>query len=113
MKLDEPGAQATEAQLRPVADAFVRSRAFPGAPSPRFESARPNILRSRTDWIFRYRVGSTLPIGNVVPYLQVYFTGNKISWILPPEVQSFLHGCDKHQFADAITKHHGGTCKCP
>ena len=76
-KLDEAGAQATEAQLRPVADAFVRSRAFPGAPAPQFESARPNVLRSRTDWIFRYRVHSTLPIGNVVPYLQVFFTGDK------------------------------------
>ena len=34
MKIDEPGAQATEAQLRPIAEAFVRSRSFLGAPSP-------------------------------------------------------------------------------
>src|SRR5205809_2182429 len=34
MKVDEPGAQATEAQLRPRAEAFVRSRTFAGAPSP-------------------------------------------------------------------------------
>src|SRR5262245_2948116 len=34
MRLDEAGAHATEAQLRPIADAFVRSRVFAGAPSP-------------------------------------------------------------------------------
>src|SRR5437773_2013397 len=45
MKVDEPGAQATEAQLRPRAEAFVRSRNFPGAPSPQFESARPTVMR--------------------------------------------------------------------
>src|SRR5947207_10821757 len=86
MKVDEPGAQATEAQLRPASDAFVRSRAFPGAPSPQFESARPNVMRSRTDWTFRYRVHTDFPIGKVVPYLQVYFTGDKLAgWALIEE----------------------------
>ncbi|MEK6372515.1 MAG: PP2C family protein-serine/threonine phosphatase [Acidobacteriota bacterium] len=86
MKVDEPGAQATEAQLRPRADAFVRSRTFPGAPSPQFEEARPNVLRSRTDWVFRYRVRSETPLGNVVPYLNVYFTGDKLAgWALIEE----------------------------
>src|SRR5205085_387788 len=86
LKLDEPGAKPIEAQLRPRADAFVRSRAFPGAPSPQFESARPNVMSSRTDWTFRYRVHSDLPIGKVVPYLQVYFTGDTLAgWALIEE----------------------------
>lgn len=87
MKVDEPGARATEAQLRPKADAFAHSRAFIGAPSPKFEEARPNVLRSRTDWVFRYRVPTTgFPIGNVVPYLNVYFTGDKLAgWALIEE----------------------------
>jgi hypothetical protein len=86
MKVDEAGARATEAQLRPKADTFVRSRTFRGAPSFKFEEARPNLLRSRTDWVFRYRVDSTFPIGNVVPYLNVYFTGDKLAgWALIEE----------------------------
>ena len=87
MKVDEAGARATEAQLRPMADAFMRSRTFIGAPSPKFEEARPTLLRSRTDWVFRYRVPSTgFPLGNVVPYLNVYFTGDKLAgWALIEE----------------------------
>jgi len=76
---EETGARATEAQLRPKAEAFVHSRVFPGAPSPQFEDARPNVLRSRTDWMFRYRVKTNLAIGNVVPYLYVFFVGDQIS----------------------------------
>jgi hypothetical protein len=76
---EETGARATEAQLRPKAEAFVHSRVFPGAPSPQFEDARPNVLRSRTDWIFRYRVKTNFAIGNVVPYLYVFFVGDRIS----------------------------------
>src|SRR5437763_5022568 len=72
-KLDAPGAKPTEAQLRPRAVAFVHSRAFPGAPSPQFESARQNVLSSRTDRTFRYRVQSDVPIGKVVQTLQAYF----------------------------------------
>jgi hypothetical protein len=83
---EERGANATEVQLRPRADAFVHSRAFPGAPSPQFESARPTVSRSRTDWIFRYRVANTFPIGNVVPYLMVYFNGDHFAgWALIEE----------------------------
>jgi len=85
-KLDEPGAKPAEAQLRPRADAFVRSRSFPGAPSPQFESARPNVMSSRTDWTFRYRVHTDVPIGKVVPYLQVYFAGDQLAgWALIEE----------------------------
>ncbi|HEY2322400.1 MAG TPA: SpoIIE family protein phosphatase [Thermoanaerobaculia bacterium] len=83
---EKPGANATEAQLRPRAEAFVHSRPFPGAPSPQFESARPTVGRSRTDWIFRYRVASKFPIGNVVPYLMVYFNGDEFAgWALIEE----------------------------
>ena len=83
---ETPGKNATEAELRPVADAFVRSRAFPGAPSPQFESARPNVLRVRTDWTFRYRVATAFRTGRVVPYLLVHFTGGRFSgWSLTEE----------------------------
>ncbi|MEO6259947.1 MAG: SpoIIE family protein phosphatase, partial [Thermoanaerobaculia bacterium] len=72
-----------EAQLRPRADAFVHSRIFPGAPDPQFESARPGLMRNRSDWAFRYRVKTSLPIGDVVPYLYVIFAGDRfIGWAL-------------------------------
>ena len=76
---EETGARLTEAQLRPTVDAFVHSRVFPGAPSPQFEDARPNVMRSRTDWMFRYRVKTNFAIGNVVPYLYVFVVGDHIS----------------------------------
>ncbi|HEX8172539.1 MAG TPA: PP2C family protein-serine/threonine phosphatase [Thermoanaerobaculia bacterium] len=86
LRAENAGANATEAQLRPRADAFVRSRAFRGAPSPRFESARPTVLRGRTDWVFRYRVPSTFPLPDVVPYLNVYFAGDQLAgWELAEE----------------------------
>ena len=58
-RAEDPGGQPTEAMLRPKADAFVKSHVFPGAPDPRFESARPTVARARTDWLFRYRVSAT------------------------------------------------------
>jgi Stage II sporulation protein E (SpoIIE) len=80
------GAHATEAQLRGRADAFVHAHLFPGAPDPQFESARPNILRTRTDWVFRYRVPSRFPAGKVVPLLAVYFAGDRFAgWELIEE----------------------------
>ena len=80
------GAALTEAQLRPRADAFVKSRSLPGAPNPVFESARPNVQRGRTDWTFRYRVHSNFPTGNVVMYLWVYFNGDRFAgWDLIEE----------------------------
>jgi hypothetical protein len=85
-RAEDTGAHLTEAQLRPRADAFVHSRNFPGAPSPQFEDARPSVSRSRTDWVFRYRVKSSFPIGNVVPYLNVYFLGDRFAgWALNEE----------------------------
>ena len=77
MTMEERGASATEQTLRPRADAFVHSRIFPGAPWPKFEQARPTVQRNRTDWVFRYRVATAVPAGNVVPYLNVYFNGDQ------------------------------------
>jgi len=80
------GTHPTEQQLRARADAFVHSRAFAGAPNPQFESARPTILRTRTDWVFRYRVASTFSVGKVVPLLNVYFVGDRfVGWDLSEE----------------------------
>ncbi|HEX8616562.1 MAG TPA: PP2C family protein-serine/threonine phosphatase [Thermoanaerobaculia bacterium] len=73
------GANMTEAQLRPRADAFVASRVFAGAPSPVFESARPNVTRSRTDWTFRYKVTAKEPVGNIDTYLWIYFNGDRFA----------------------------------
>lgn len=85
-RMETPGAHRTEAQLRPLADAFIRSRVLPGAPSPVFESARPNVVRARTDWTFRYRVPSKFPTGNVVMYLWVYYNGDQFAgWSLIEE----------------------------
>jgi len=85
-RTEETGAHLTEAQLRPRADAFVHSRNFPGAPSPQFEDARPNVMRPRTDWTFRYRIKTSFPAGNVVPYLNVYFAGDQFTgWALVEE----------------------------
>lgn len=86
LRNEEAGKKLTQADLRPRADAFVRSRSFPGAPDPQFESARPTEYRSRTDWTFRYRVKTNVPIGNVVPYLTVQFVGDQFAgWRLDDE----------------------------
>src|SRR3954447_2598400 len=83
---EESGPHLTEAQLRPRADAFVHSRSFPGAPSPQFESARSTVIRNRTDWVFRYRVASSFFGKEIVPYLNVYFAGDRFAgWELRDE----------------------------
>jgi len=83
---EDPGGQPTEAMLRAQADAFVKSRVIPGAPNPQFESARPTVARSRTDWIFRYRIPSEFPMGKIVPYLWVAFNGSDFGgWSLAEE----------------------------
>ncbi len=74
---EEAGASPKAEDLRAKADAFVASRAFPGAPNPVFEDVRPTVLRSRTDYTFRYRVASAVPTGDVVCYLYVNFIGDK------------------------------------
>lgn len=75
-----------EGEARARADAFVRSRTFVGAPSPQFEEARPTRMRNRTDWMVRYRIPSQFDTGTVVPYLMVYFNGDKLAgWALLEE----------------------------
>lgn len=86
LRAEDAGKSATEPQLRPRADAFVKSRTFAGAPAPVFESARPTVMRGRTDWVFRYRVPSRFPLKNVVPYLNVHFVGDRqAGWDLTEE----------------------------
>lgn len=86
LRSEDTGANPKEQELRPQADAFVRSRTFRGAPAPVFESARPTVLRGRTDWIFRYRITTRFPLKNVVPYLNVYYTGGRFAgWQLVEE----------------------------
>ncbi|MEO8033424.1 MAG: PP2C family protein-serine/threonine phosphatase [Acidobacteriota bacterium] len=87
LRTENAGAQLTSADsLRAQADAFVKSRQIPGAPSVVFEAVRPTVLTQRTDWTFRFRVPSKFPIGNVVPYLWVYFSGDQFTgWDLIEE----------------------------
>jgi len=76
-RAEETGSAPKADDLKPKADAFVASRAFPGAPNPVYEDVRPNVLRSRTDHVFRYRVPSSFPTGDVVCYLAVSFIGDQ------------------------------------
>ncbi len=93
LRAEDAGANPIESQLRARADAFVKSRVFPAAPSPKFESARPTALRGRTDWIFRYRVESPMRIDGVATYLYVFFAGDKFAgWDIGEE---YLDG---HQY---------------
>jgi serine phosphatase RsbU (regulator of sigma subunit) len=84
-RAETEGAHPASGSLRAEADAFV-SRGLPGAPSPEFESERPNVMRTRTDTIFRYRVPTDFPTGEVVLYASVYFIGDSLSgWALIEE----------------------------
>ncbi len=85
-RAEEKGAQPAIADLRPAADRFAASRAFPGAPRPQFDSARPNVLRERTDHVFRYRVPYAGTPETVSFFLNVYFVGDRLSgWDLHEE----------------------------
>ncbi len=85
-RTEEPGASPAPEALRARADAFVASREFPGAPDPVFEDVRPNVLRGRTDNLFRYRVKPLIPVGDVVFYLGVQFAGDTpAGWVLLEE----------------------------
>jgi hypothetical protein len=100
MRPEERGANATEAQLRPQADAFVQSRALRGAPWPVFEAARPMVGRARTDWTFRYKVPSKFNTGNVVMYLWVYYNGDQFAgWEL---IEEYADG-SPFRFEDRIS----------
>jgi hypothetical protein len=82
-RAEEPGTSPSVESLRPRADAFVSSRLFPGAPDPVFEDVRLTALRGRTDHLFRYRVKSAIPTGDVVFYLGVQYAGDAFAgWVL-------------------------------
>jgi hypothetical protein len=87
MRPEERGAHATEAELRPLADAFVRTHKLTGVAEPEFDSARPMRLSNRTDWLFRYKIRSDFPLGAPVGfYLNVHFTGDKYAgWSIGEE----------------------------
>jgi hypothetical protein len=62
----------------------------------------PTVSRSRTDWVFRYRVPSKFPIGNVVMYVWVFFNGDRFAgWDL---IEEYADGAP-FRFENAI----GGT----
>jgi hypothetical protein len=83
---EESGASPVKEQLQAQAEAFVRSRSFPGAPNPQFEEVRPTVQRARTDHIFRYKVKTTFPSDDVVFYLNVYYIGSRpAGWVLIEE----------------------------
>ena len=85
-RAEEKGARPDEAALREAADRFVASRAFPGAPSPVFDSARPTVLKDRVDHLLRYRVAHEGPPEAVSFFLNVYFVGDRLSgWELHEE----------------------------
>lgn len=87
-RAEEEGPHPTPEELRPRADAFVEG-GLAGAPTPIFDSARPNVLRTRTDTVFRYRVPTSFPTGDVALYVQVYFTGERFAgWQLIEEYRT-------------------------
>lgn len=85
-RAEESGAKPAPETLRAEADRFVKSRPFPGAPGPVFDAARPTLLASRTDTLFRYRVPRPGPPENVGFFLGVYFIGDRLAgWELIEE----------------------------
>ena len=86
---EEPAPSADPAVLRARADEFIRTHELPGAPHPQFESMRPNVQRTRTDTMFRYRVASKIPIGDVALYMSIHFIGDRFAgWIVTEEYAS-------------------------
>lgn len=85
---EEAGANPSPDQLRAVADQFALGKSLPGAPDPRFDSIRPTVLQSRTDTNVRYRVATTVPLGDVACFIDVHFVGDRFSgWTLIEERQ--------------------------
>lgn len=83
---EETATAASPETLRQRADEFIRSRVLVGAPSPVFESDRPNVLLKRTDHTFRYRVPTDFPSGEIVYLVGVHFAGDAFSgWSLIEE----------------------------
>jgi hypothetical protein len=97
------GSHPETASLRRAADTIAALQ-LPGAPAAEFESARPSVLRVRTDHVFRYRVPPAEPIDKVAHYLSVYFAGDQFSgWALIDEY------ADGTQFRYAVGENIAGT----
>jgi hypothetical protein len=85
-RAEEAGARPSEAEVRILADRFVSSRTFAGAPQPAYDGARPNVLKDRVDHVLRYRVPHDGPPQTVSFFLNVYFVGDRLSgWELHEE----------------------------
>lgn len=76
---EERGAKPAAEELRPEADRIAASRPFPGSPNPVFERVKPNVLPSRTDHAFHYRIQSPLTPAGVHNYLVLYFVGDRFA----------------------------------
>ncbi len=88
-RAETEGASPSIEELRPQADQFLRAHRLPGVVDPQFESARPRVLRARTDHEFRYRVRSALPGDDLAYYVSVRFIGNDLAgWVLSDEYAS-------------------------
>jgi hypothetical protein len=100
---EEEGGHPETESLRRAAETIAALQ-LPGAPEAAFESARPAVQRLRTDHVFRYRVPSDEPLGNVAHYLSVYFAGDQFSgWALIDEY------ADGSQFRFAVGENIAGT----
>ncbi|MFN7986373.1 MAG: PP2C family protein-serine/threonine phosphatase [Thermoanaerobaculia bacterium] len=85
-RAEEKGARPSEADVRAIADRFVSSRSFAGAPRPEYDGARPNVLKDRVDHTLRYRVAHDGEPASISFFLNVYFVGDRLAgWELHEE----------------------------
>jgi serine phosphatase RsbU (regulator of sigma subunit) len=104
-RAETAGAKPEADALRPLADRFVTSRQFPGAPDPVFEEARPTAFFARTDHIFRYKVESDFPLDSLSYYLYVFYVGDTFAgWALIEEYSDgrAFRGQDGENLANAF-----------
>ena len=85
-RAEEEGANSTEADLRPIADEYLRSLDIARVGTPEFESARPDVLRGRTDYAFRYKIRHEFPLDDVSTFVNIHFIGDELAgWTLIEE----------------------------
>ncbi len=83
---EAPGPKPAAEVLQHAADREAQSAPLPQGTVPTFESVRPMILSGRADHTFLYRLPSTVPTGEVVLYLAIYFEGTSpTGWQLVEE----------------------------
>ncbi len=72
--------------LHAIADEFIASMDFPGAPELEFVSVHPTVLRARADHRIRYETAIDFPLDNISYYLDVHFIGDELAgWTLAEE----------------------------